>query len=342
MASRSSNEEFASTWVRYGGHVVNIAKALACGERAVYRRRPVVEAALGIVLPAGHDATGRSKVKLPKHGFRHILKVTSGIVPVFSDGHFWPSDDRSTGYLALLEIINEYKPPLVICNGDAFDGARAGRHPPTGWSNMPDVADEIATCQERLGEIAALARAGNPDCMLAWHMGNHDSRFSQRLATVAPDYVRVHGTDLPDHFPDWSFAWSALINGHTMVKHRFRAGVHAAWNNTLHAGMSIVTGHCHRLCVTPLTDYNGRRWGVDCGTISEFGPDAEKYTYGEDNPMNWGEGFAVLTFDDKGVLAPPELVQVIDGKAWFRGQVIAQKPLKAKPTRLSAPALASR
>ena len=327
---KATDEEFAKAWVQFGGHVRTVATAFGMNERSAYERRLRVEQKLGIVLPSGNDVTGRSKAKLPKQGYRHTLKITDSIVPVFSDAHFWPTDDRSAAYLALLEIIREFKPKCVINNGDAFDGARISRHPPTGWSNMPDVAEELAVCQERLGEIEAIAKQGDPDCMLAWDLGNHDSRFSQKLAMGAPDFVRVHGTDLPDHFPAWSFAWSTLINGHTMVKHRWHQGIHAVYQNTLKSGMTIVTGHCHRLCATPITDYNGRRWGVDCGTISEFGPEADKYTYGEDNPFNWGEGFAVLTFDERGVLAPPELVQVIDGKAWWRGQIIASKPTKRR------------
>jgi len=327
---KATDDEFARAWVQFGGHVRSVAAAFGMDERRAYERRKTVEQRLGIILPAGRDTTGRSRAKLPKRGFRHILKITDGIVPVFSDGHFWPDDDRSTSYLALLEVIREFKPKATILNGDAFDGARISRHPPTGWVDLPEVAEELAACQDRLGEITAIARQGNPDCALYWNAGNHDSRFTVRLAMIAPDYVRVHGTDIKDHFPDWSLAWSTEINGSVMVKHRWHQGIHAAYNNVMKAGWSMVTGHCHRLCVTPMTDYNGRRWGVDTGTLAEFGPEHDKWTYGEDAPMNWCEGFAVLSFDERGNLAPPELCEVIDGKAWFRGQVIASKPTKRK------------
>jgi hypothetical protein len=39
--------------------------------------------------------------------------------------------------------------------------------------------------------------------------------------------------------------------------------------------------------------------------------------YLEHNPVPWASGFAVLTFRN-GVLLPPELVEVIDGEAFFR------------------------
>jgi hypothetical protein len=46
-----------------------------------------------------------------------------------------------------------------------------------------------------------------------------------------------------------------------------------------------------------------------------------KFTYGEDNPFNWGSGFAVAQFK-AGKLLPPELVVVQDGVAWFRGKPV--------------------
>jgi hypothetical protein len=87
------------------------------------------------------------------------------------------------------------------------------------------------------------------------------------------------------------------------------------------SGKTIVTGHLHQLKVTPLSDYNGRRYGVDSGTLADpYGPQFEAYT--EQNPMNWASGFVVLTFKD-GRLLPPELVTVMDdGVVAFRGELI--------------------
>jgi hypothetical protein len=331
--TKHTDEEFASTWAQMRGHVASIAKALDHTERWVYRKRKSVEKRLGVILPSGNDSTNRANIQLPKRGHRLVFDLANCTIPVFSDAHFWPDDPPSTSYLALLALIEEFKPPLVINNGDAFDGARCSSHPPTGWANMPSVAEELATCQDRLGEIVATARRANPDAIMAWDMGNHDSRFSTRLASVSPEYVKVRGTDLKDHFPDWNFAWSSEINGHVMIKHRWHGGMHAAFNNTMKSGWSMVTSHLHRLCITPFADYDGRRWGVDTGTLAEFGPEFDKFTYGEDNPFNWCEGLAVLSFDEYGCLLPPELVEVLGGKAYFRGQVIATKP---EPMRMAA------
>jgi hypothetical protein len=111
-----------------------------------------------------------------------------------------------------------------------------------------------------------------------------------------------------------------MVNEHTMIKHRYHNGIHAIYNNTLKAGTSVVTGHLHSLKVTPWSDYNGTRYGVDTGTMANL--DDPAFDYAEDNPKNWRSGFAVLTFWE-GKLMPPELCEVIsEGLVYFRGQVI--------------------
>jgi hypothetical protein len=106
------------------------------------------------------------------------------------------------------------------------------------------------------------------------------------------------------------------------VKHRIHQGVHGAYNNTLKSGKSIVTGHTHRLQAVMFADYNGLRWGVECGTLSDFGPENDKFAYAEDNPVNWSQGFSVLHFACSGMLLEPEFCRVINGEAWFRGHPV--------------------
>jgi hypothetical protein len=78
------------------------------------------------------------------------------------------------------------------------------------------------------------------------------------------------------------------------------------------------------------SDYNGIRWGVETGTLSEYGPDNDKYSYGEDAPHNWCQGFVVLTFAENGMLLEPEFCRVLNDTAYFRGQVVySRSELKA-------------
>jgi hypothetical protein len=138
------------------------------------------------------------------------------------------------------------------------------------------------------------------------------------LAQNSPEYEGVLSR-LEDRFSDWEFAWSLRVNDSMMIKHRYHNGIHATYNNTLKSGYSIVTGHLHRLAVTPWADYNGRRWGVDTGTLSN--PLSPQFDYGENNPTPHTSGFAVLTYKD-GQLLPPELCEVINDVAYFRGKEV--------------------
>lgn len=322
-----SDEEFISCWKRLGSAAA-VARAIDISVRNVMSRRVRIEERYGIILDVlDNSKRSRPKAHVDRIGHRITLNIPDGVVVIFGDAHYWPGD-RSVAHQALVQLIKDMKPDAVICNGDAFDGARISKHPATSWSKMPEVADELAYCGEMLGEIASVADGAK----LVWNMGNHDTRFSARLAQQAGEYVGVHGTDLVDHFEEWNFAWSTQINDDTMVKHRWHNGIHATWNNTLKSGFNIFTNHIHRLCVTPLTDYRARRYGVDCGTLSDFGPDVDKFIYGEDNPFNWGSGFAVATFK-RGKLLPPELAVVQDGVCYYRGKEISPCTAKLSPQK---------
>lgn len=253
---------------------------------------------------------------MASHPERHLIRIQNGIVLVASDGHYWPGK-ASTAHRALVHFARKLSPKAVIFNGDAFDGASISRHPPIGWEKRPTVAEELAACQLRLSEI----REAAPFAQHIWTLGNHDSRFETRLASVAKEYANVKGLHLQDHFPDWTPCWSVWINQGVVVKHRFKGGMHAAHNNTLWAGKHMITGHLHSAKVAAITDYNGTRFGVDTGCIADpWGPQFRDYT--EDNPLNWVSGFGVLTFHN-GKLMWPELVTVWDkSTVQYRSELI--------------------
>jgi predicted phosphodiesterase len=316
MSLNLSDEEFITLWKTTGSPAL-MAKRTGSDIRQIYKRRKSIEAKFGIILDSTISKLVRSKAHVQKIGFRITENVT-GHVPIFSDGHFWPGE-RSAAFDGFVNLIKLIKPKMVIANGDSFDGAKVSRHAPGGWASLPDVKDELAAVQERHAEIEAVAPEG---CKLIWNCGNHDSRFTSKLAQNAPEYVGVHGTDITDHFPAWNFAWSTFLNNEVVVKHRHHSGIHAAYNNTLKGGRTTVTGHTHRLQVTAFGDYNGIRYGIECGTVSEFEPTSDKFAYGEDNPCNWSQGFVVLNFDDKGKMLEPEICRVINGRAYFRGKAL--------------------
>ncbi len=249
---------------------------------------------------------------------RAVVPLEDGVVIVAADFHYWPGQP-STAHRALLKITDTLKPNILVANGDICDFATISRFPPLGWASMPTAAQEIEAAQDRLHEWG---EAGG-GAQRFWPVGNHDARMETFIASKTPELKGIQGTSLVDHFPLWEPCYAVWINdkvGGLVIKHRFKGGVHAPWNNVKDSGRSMATGHLHSQKVTPFSNYNGTFYGTDVGCIAD--PYAQQFEYMEDNPRNHRSGFAVFTFY-KGVMNPPELVSVLEpGVVFFRGERI--------------------
>lgn len=323
MSIKVSDTELVEAFRRFGSPQ-KIADHYGMTVRQVYRRRNEIEARRGIILPSyQNDISGRQKVELPKQGLRQLANV-KGTIVVFGDAHWWPGQPKSTAHRALLEVIKDIRPAMIVANGDLLDLPMSSRHPPLGYGVHPthDVAQEISVCQEYLAEIE---QAAPDECSLIWNLGNHDMRLAAKLASVAPELAAVKGARLEDHFQAWAFGISLMVNGNVMIKHRPpKGGVHSAWGSVVASGLdAIICNHLHSLRVTPQTTYRPRRsYGVDAGTLADIGPAVPQFDYAEDSVLNWASGFAVIHIDDTGVVLPPELCEVIQGRAYWRGQQV--------------------
>ena len=290
-----SDAEFLELWEAHRS-IAKIAKITGMAERALHERRRSVESRHNVQLIAQKNDVTKALGNIN-------LGLENGTVIVFSDAHF--NGRRTTAFKALLWLLDELKPKVVINNGDAFDGASVSRHPVSGWEDTPSVIQELNACTIALRDIQEAAG----DAKLIWCMGNHDSRYSARLANVAPQYKSVKGFTLEENFPDWTHCMSCMVNDTLMVKHRWKGGLHATHNNAVNSGVSFVTGHLHAAKVTPWTDYLGTRYGVDSGTLAE--PYGNQFTYAENSPRSWRQSFAVLNLVD-GHLLMPELCLTSD------------------------------
>jgi len=256
-----------------------------------------------------------------RQGARVLLPALDGCIFVVSDQHYYPGLPPTTAHRASVKLAKKMKPYAIISNGDAIDGASISRWPAGSFEeldNRPTVFAEMEEAAARLKEYEDL----NFVRWLVWNLGNHDARFETRLARAAPEYAGVDGFHLKDHYPGWLPAWSTWIGedgpGGVIVKHRYKGGMYAAKNNAFAAGRTMVTGHDHTMWAKPITDYNGMRWGITAGTISDiWNPLFINYT--EDNPNDWQSGFVILHFRS-GRFTGPEFVYALqDGSVLFRG-----------------------
>lgn len=230
--------------------------------------------------------------------------IEDGYVVAFSDAHFWV-EEKSRAHEALLVALRKLKPKIIVANGDLLDGARISRHDPSGIDPLPTLADELEVTKRHTAEIARASSGAKR----YFTLGNHDSRLSRYLAKHAPALEDVDGSRLDHHILGWEFCMSITLNETVVIKHAFKGGVHATYNNTLHDGRTIVTGHLHAQMVRPFTDARGIRYGVDLGCLAD--PSWPQFNYATANTKNWRSGFGVLEFRD-GKLLPPMLASVQD------------------------------
>jgi predicted phosphodiesterase len=305
-----SDEDFIRLWYTHQS-AVKIAEFTGLDIRNVYGRRRYIENKYKIRLASKNSRIPEFYVR--DHMSRMDVDLDNAVIFIASDAHYWP-DEISTAHTAFVKLVKKHKPDIIVMNGDAFDGASISRYPKAGYETfkMPTVKQELEAVSDRLGEIEKVA--GN--AKLVFTMGNHDQRFESKLANQAPEFQGVPGFSLKEHFPRWLFCMSMMVNKNLMIKHRYANGLHATYNNTMKAGVSMATGHLHRLQATIVSDYNGSRWGIDTGTLCDT--DGDQMAYGEDNPSNHCSGFAVLTIIN-GRLIQPEFCAVLDGVAYFRG-----------------------
>ncbi len=311
--AKSTDEEFIKLFEELGAK--GTADRLGMGQRGVHERRRNLERRYRRTLTSP-IRPGNPQPEYKEHPGRISANVQDGFVLIGSDAHYWPGPP-SLMHRALVHFCKFLKPKLIILNGDVIDACTISSHPPIGWAKLPTVKEEIEAAQARLGEIERATYKARK----IWTLGNHDSRFETRVATVAPELVAVLGTSLADHFPLWESCWSVFINDDIVVKHRYKGGMHAPHNNTVNSGRTIVTGHLHSAKITPWDDYNGTRYGMDTGCIAD--PNHRAFLdYTEDNPKNWREGIGVLELVG-GRLKPPDLVARWDsGSVVFRGEIV--------------------
>jgi Calcineurin-like phosphoesterase len=294
--------------------VPEIAKALSLQPSKVYARKRNLQKRLGVSL-------ARVETQNQEYNAIRSIEIKDGTVIVGNDAHYWP-DNIPTMHRAMLALCKLLKPAVVIANGDMFDGSSISRFPSIGWEKSPQVQQELEAVQDRMDEIFKASR----NAQHYWTAGNHDLRFESRIANTLPQYRGVKGIHLKDHIQGWQPCWAVEINrgtpGWTEVRHREKGGVHAAYRNTVEAGVTVVTGHDHRADVVSYTDRRGRRYGVRTGMMAETPLDGQFVDYLEARRINWQSAIAVLTYRDGNLLYPELCLKAEPGLVEWRGEYL--------------------
>ena len=309
-----SDDTFVETWQRLGTPA-KVAAELGINVRNIYERRAKL-ANRGVFLPTMKGAHGRNGEWTARIEFerQRRFEVDTGTVVIFSDPH-WLPDHRPTATQALLTLLKDLKPNLVICGGDAVDGDTISRWDVTrGHHKRFTVREELDTVRDNFATIdRVLGKTPR-----AWTLGNHDVRLSRFVASKAPELQDMPGMRLEDWASKWPLSWTVAINhgtpGMLIVRHRNQAGM-------LHlqaqkAGCHYAHGHLHNMNDNGKSTFAGVRYSIDCGSLAD--PDSEGFDYIEGNAPHVC-GFAVLTYK-AGLLLKPEFAYLHEGAFCFRGQ----------------------
>lgn len=333
-------EELELVWSQAGGSPSRVAKLLGTNISGVYARRRRYFKLTGKMLqtiPAqgaprsskGNNGLGEWdwQAKAPAYTPRIKMNIRDGYIVAFSDVHCWPGI-RSFATDALMMVLKELKPKIVVANGDVLDGASISRHDPLGWVKLPRIIDELEATKSFLWEVEKIT----PKADHVFCAGNHDSRFDRRLASEVSEFEDVPGMRLQDHLKAWRFCYSLLVNEDTEPSyflHANRSGVHAPRNNVLAAGVTTFTGHLHSQKVMPHTTILEDMDGVDCGMLADR--DGPQFAYTSSRPVDWREGFAVQRYDKDGWRYPAEVMRVKYSRrfkrAVWRGESLYEKKL---------------
>jgi len=238
-------------------------------------------------------------------------EISDGCILVGGDAHIWPGPPTIM-MQAFAIIAKKLKPKIIVLNGDIIDGARVSRHGAVLGSAAPKVSAEIDAALEWIRTLPKCERR-------IFTIGNHDMRVDNYLANQASELEDYAGR-LADRFPMWEFCYAFQVNSDVEFRHRFRSGIHAAYNNAQVSGWTTVTNHTHAQQCTAVRNRRGTHWGVETGMLGD--PSHKCFQYAEGAPSRAHEGFAVFTFDENGVLLPPEFCQMIGGRPVFRGQYV--------------------
>ena len=317
------DKEFIDAWNRALGSATEAAKLLGRPLRSVLRKREAL-AKKGIVLQTNPGINPEASKGASRHGWTiayqpwersRKFEIKNGTVVMFSDPH-WLPDHSAVGMDTLTAVVRELNPTLVVCGGDALDGSTISRWDPTrGHHKRFNIREELECVKESFDHVQA---AAGRKAMLAWVLGNHDARLSRWVAVNAELLLDMPYTRLEEWVPNWPLSWTVAINegtpGHTVIRHRNKAGM--LHLQGIKAGCHYAHGHRHQLNVHMAPTFTGYRFSVDAGSLADCESEGFDYMEGDTPHV---QGFAVLTYKDYQLM-PPELCVIQNGEGWFRGQ----------------------
>lgn len=190
-----------------------------------------------------------------------------------------------------LDVIDEYKPALVVLGGDIMELSKVSRH-----GKDPRTADSLPEALAETKKLLKDIRERAPESRIIYKEGNHDIRLQAYIAQNAPELALLPELELSNllGLDDMDIEFHGyrthLVVDGLCIRHGSRNGGESGY--AAHAerraagGLSGMSGHVHRLAF--VKSY-GAAW-VECGCLLDRKSRAFDYM-GEIGTANWHNGF---------------------------------------------------
>ena len=296
------------------------------GTMTFYRKQ--AEEMTGITLPP-HNNKYNEVTRIERNNLPPLINrisINNDIpysVLIFSDAHF--EGHETPSFLMMIQILNDLvktrQLKCVIANGDIMDLAILSTFAKYTLEIEPQqrtVQQEILDSQAQLNKIQAIINKSKYPIKQLATFGNHETRLSKFVSQMGRQFEDFEGFKMQNLFPDWEWAMSHILDDTVIVKHKFIGGIHTGYQNSMRAGMNIITGHTHQLAIRSFNTYSNSAMSIQTGHLSQ-----QYHPYLQDNVANdWNNGFAVVTIDPKEKTIHPELVHCSHHfrTTYFRGK----------------------
>lgn len=217
---------------------------------------------------------------------------------------------------AALDFILDYKPTVLVLNGDGFDFydlSRFDKDPQRRFRLQEEIEGFKA-------EILAHLIGAAPKAKRYYTEGNHELRLRKYLWHHAPELSSIKGLNVPEllELKKLGFTYlptrQVLKFGHLRVMHstlvRQHSGMTARALVERH-GVSVLHGHSHRLGEFYKRDQRGVLGGYEQGCLCDLNPEYEDFP-------NWMHGWATFTVFPNDLFSV-ELVKVVNRSFYVYG-----------------------
>lgn len=184
-----------------------------------------------------------------------------------------------------------HKPDLVICLGDLTDQKI--------WSRWPKDTDDASPSDEFLAAEKCLKRMHKMFPKMTILRGNHDTRILSKAIEGGIPSQMFRDVDEVFGYKGWTWIpqnHKLIINtirGPVLFVHGDEQGGTVSQKSRI-LGLSVVSGHTHKVSITYTTTLKGTIFGAEMGCIMDTQSKAAKYAAA--NPVGSSVGFGVLKF----------------------------------------------